>query len=157
MDNKSHKINKHIGDKTMAITINYDPKTTSAKTQYNKIDQKDMDLVQAELIRYLSLMGELSKNRDREVQNILNQWYRKRTQTLPKGKDGQNTPESFISGLLNNIMFGNQNDLSQIQMDALENISANMELIYDAVRGLELQPNTKDIEKITFRQRLFQL
>jgi hypothetical protein len=141
----------------MAITINYDPKTTSAKTQYNKIDQKDMDLVQAELIRYLSLMGELSKNRDREVQNILNQWYRKRTQTLPKGKDGQNTPESFISGLLNNIMFGNQNDLSQIQMDALENISANMELIYDAVRGLELQPNTKDIEKITFRQRLFQL
>lgn len=141
----------------MAHTINYDPKTTAAKTQYNRLEQKDMDLVQAELIRYLSLMGELSKNRDREVQNIITQWYRKRTQTLPKGKDGWNTPESFISGLLNNIMFGNQNDLSQIQMDALENISANMALIYDAVKGLELQPNTKDIEKITFRQRLFQL
>jgi hypothetical protein len=141
----------------MAHTINYDPKTTNAKTQYNRLESKDMDLVQAELIRYLSLMGELSKNRDREVQNIISQWYRKRTQTLPKGKDGWNTPESFISGLLNNIMFGSQNDLSQIQMDALENISANMELIYDAVKGLELQPNTKDIERITFRQRLFQL
>lgn len=141
----------------MAHQINYDPKTTQAKTQYNKLDKRDMDLVQAELIRYLSLMGELSKNRDREVQNIINQWYRKRTQTLPKGKDGWNTPESFISGLLNNIMFGNQNDLSQIQMDALENISANMSLIYDAVKGLELQPNTKDIEKLEFRQRLFQM
>lgn len=141
----------------MAKQINYDPKTTSAKTQYNKIDKKDMDLVQAELIRYLSLMGELSKNRDREVQNIINQWYRKRTQTLPKGKDGWNTPETFISGLLNNIMFGNQNDFSQIQMDALENISANMELIYDAVRGLNLQPGVGDIEKLTFRQRLFSL
>lgn len=141
----------------MAHQINYDPKTTQAKTQYNKLDKRDMDLVQAELIRYLSLMGELSKNRDREVQNIINQWYRKRTQTLPKGKDGWNTPESFISGLLNNIMFGNQNDLSQLQMDALENISANMSLIYDAVKGLELQPNTKDIEKLEFRQRLFQM
>lgn len=141
----------------MAHTINYDPKTTAAKTQYNRLEQKDMDLVQAELIRYLCLMGELSKNRDREVQNIINQWYKKRTQTLPKGKDGWNTPESFISGLLNNIMFGSQNDLSQIQMDALENISANMELIYDAVKGLNLQPNTKDIERITFRQRLFQI
>lgn len=141
----------------MAHQINYDPKTTQAKTQYNKLDKADMDFVQAELIRYLSLMGELSKNRDREVQNIINQWYRKRTQTLPKGKDGWNTPESFISGLLNNIMFGNQNDLSQLQMDALENISANMSLIYDAVKGLELQPNTKDIEKLEFRQRLFQM
>jgi hypothetical protein len=141
----------------MAKQINYDPKTTNAKTQYNKIDKKDMDLVQAELIRYLSLMGELSKNRDREVQNIINQWYKKRTQTLPKGKDGWNTPESFISGLLNNIMFGNQNDFSQIQMDALENISANMELIYDAVRGLNLQPGVGDIEKLEFRQRLFSI
>jgi hypothetical protein len=141
----------------MAKQINYDPKTTQAKTQYNKIDKSDMDLVQAELIRYLSLMGELSKNRDREVQNIINQWYRKRTQTLPKGKDGWNTPETFISGLLNNIMFGNQNDFSQIQMDALENISANMELIYDAVRGLNLQPGVGNIEKLEFRQRLFSL
>jgi hypothetical protein len=141
----------------MAKQINYDPKITSANTQYNKIDQTDMVWLQTELIRYMALMGELSKNRDRDIQNIINQWYSKRTATLPKSKNGQNTPESFISGLLNNLMFGNQNDLSQIQMDALENISANMALIYDAVKGLNLQPNTKTIEKIEFRQRLFQL
>lgn len=141
----------------MAKQITYDPKTTNAKTQYNRLDPVDMALVQAELIRYMALMGELSKSRNRDIQNVINQWYRKRTETLPKGKDGWNTVESFISGLLNNLMFGNQNDLSQIQMDALENISANMELIYDAVKGLNLQPNTKDIEKLEFRQRLFQM
>lgn len=141
----------------MAKQITYDPKTTNAKTQYNKLDPVDMALVQAELVRYMALMGELSKSRNRDIQNIINQWYKKRTETLPKGKDGWNTPESFIAGLLNNLMFGNQNDLSQIQMDALENISANMELIYDVIKGLNLQPNTTDIEKIEFRQRLFQM
>lgn len=135
----------------------YDPKITSANTQYNTIDVNDMAFLQMELIRYMSLMGELSKNRDRDVQNIINQWYSKRTATLPKSKDGQNTPESFIAGLLNNLMFGNQNDLSQIQMDALENISANMSIIYDAVKALNLQPNTKPMEKIEFRQRLFSM
>ncbi len=141
----------------MAKQINYNPKITSAKTQYNEISPEDMSFVQLELVRYMALMGELKKNRDREVQNVINQWYSKRTQTLPKGKDGWNTPESFIAGLLNNLMFGNQNDLSQIQMDALENISANMSLIYDAVRDLNLQVNTIDIEKLEFRQRLFSI
>jgi hypothetical protein len=139
----------------MAKQIMYDPKTTSANTQYNTIDKQDMVWLQTELIRYMALMGELSKYRDRDVQNTINQYYRKRTGTLPKGITGQNTPESFISGLLNNLMFGNQNDLSQIQMDALENISANMSIIYDAVKGLHLQANTEQIEKIEFRQRLF--
>lgn len=141
----------------MTKQINYEPKITSAKTQYNQLDPIDMAFVHSQLIRYMALMGELSKNRDREVQNIITHWYRKRTQTLPKGKDGWNTPETFISGLLNNLMFGNQNDLSQLQMDALENISANMSIIYDAVKNLNLQPNTTDIEKIEFRQKLFQL
>lgn len=141
----------------MAKQINYDPKITNANTQYNKIDNNDMAYVQLQLVRYMALLGELTKHRDREVQNIINQWYRKKTQTLPKSNNGWNTPETFISGLLNNLMFGNQNDLSQTQMDALENISANMELIYDAVKGLYLQPNTTDIEKIEFRQRLFHM
>ena len=141
----------------MTKQINYDPKITSANTQYNTIDKNDMVWLQTELIRYMALMGELSRLRNEEVQNTVNQWYRKRTGTLPKSKDGQNTPESFISGLLNNLMFGNQNDLSQIQMDALENISAIMSKIYDAVKPLNLQANTKNIEKIEFRQKLFSI
>jgi hypothetical protein len=141
----------------MTKQISYDPKITSANTQYNTISATDMAWLQTELIRYMALMGELSKNRNREVQNIINQWYRKRTDTLPKSKDGQNTPESFIAGLLNNLTFGNQNDLSQIQMDALENISANMSIVYDAVSGLELQKKHKTMDKIEFRQKLFSI
>jgi hypothetical protein len=141
----------------MAKTIYYDPKSTSARTQYNKLEPNDMAYIQTELMRYMSLMGELKKERDRDVQNIINQWYSKKTQTLPKGKNGWNTPETFISGLINNLMFGNQNDFSQVQMDALENISANMSLVYDAIKNYNLQPNMPDIEKLEFRQRLFQI
>lgn len=141
----------------MAKQINYDPKTTNARTQYNKIDTADMAFVQGELVRYMALMSELKRHRNRDIQNIINQWYTKKTRTLPKSSTGENSPETFISGLLNNLMFGTQNDLSQVQMDALENISANMELVYDAVKGLQLQPNNPDIEKIEFRQRLFTL
>ena len=141
----------------MAKTIYYDPKSTSARTQYNKLEPVDMTYVQTELMRYMSLMGELKKERDRDVQNIISQWYSKKTQTLPKGKNGWNTPETFISGLINNLMFGNQNDFSQVQMDALENISANMSLVYDAIKNYNLQPNMPDIEKLEFRQRLFQI
>jgi hypothetical protein len=141
----------------MKKEILYDPKTTSAKTQYNKIESEDMVFVQLELVRYMALMGELKRHRNRDVQNIVSQWYQKKTQTLPKSTTGQNTPETFICGLINNLMFGNQNDLSQIQMDALENISANMSLIYDAVKGLDLQVNTKELYKLEFRQRLFHM
>ena len=137
-------------------TIEYDPKITNASTQYNKISDTDMAYLQGELVKYLSLMGELSKSRNRDIQNILNQYWRKRSQTLPKGKDGWNTPESFVSGLLNNTMFGTQNDLSDIQMDALTNISSMMENIADAVSNLNLQPNTTMITTINFRQKLFE-
>jgi hypothetical protein len=44
-----------------------------------------------------------------------------------------------------------------VQMDALENISANMSLVYDAIKNYNLQPNMPDIEKLEFRQRLFQI
>lgn len=135
--------------------ILYDPKHTNARTQYNQIETKDMDWLKIELIRYMSLMGELKKSKNRDITAIINQWYTKKTETLPKGREGWNTPETFISGLLNNLMFGTQNDLSDIQMDAIQNISCKMALIYDAISEMKLQPNTEPMCEITFRQRLF--
>lgn len=139
----------------MAKEIFYDPKITNARTQYNSISAEDMSWLQIQLIRYLSLMGELRKSRNNDIVQTINQYWAKRTETLPKGKDGWNTPETFVSGLLNNLMFGTQNDLSDPQMDALSNISRKLELIYDAVSTMDLQKNVEPLVEITFRQRLF--
>jgi hypothetical protein len=140
----------------MTVEITYDPKITNAKTQYNAISQKDMTFVQTELIRYMALMDELVNVRDKpEVKYAVEGYWRKKSKTLPKGKYGQNSPQTFTAGLLNNLMFGNQVDLSDIQMDAIRDISACMHVIYGFVKTLDIQANTKSIEPIIFKQKLF--
>ena len=118
-------------------TIRYLPKITSARTTYVDIDKGDMTWLQTELIRYLSVMGELSVSRNEDVRAVLKTWWEKRTATLPKGIHGQNTPRSFVAGLLNNLMFGSQNNLSTIQMDAIQNITAIMVQFLDAVSAID--------------------
>lgn len=141
----------------MSKQINYDPKVTSANTQYNTIQKDDMTWLLKELMRYQALVGELSIHPNEDLQQYIKQWYRKRTKTLPKGKNGLNSPESFISGLLNNLAFGSQNDLSDIQMDAIQNISNNMAQLYDAIIDLKLQSKEDIMLPIMFRQRLFEV
>lgn len=135
--------------------IIYDPKVTSANTQYNKIEQQDMDWLLKELMRYLSMMSELSNNNNEDVKAILRDWYKKRNKLLPKGKNGLNSPESMLGGLLNNLAFGKQNDLSDIQMDAISDISRKMALVYNHIKELNLQPTQQPFIEIVFRQRLF--
>lgn len=117
----------------MKRRINYIPKITAARTNYREISSEDMDWLQLELIRWLSLMAECDQYRDAEVKYVRDQWWHKRTSTLPKGKEGQNTPCSFVGGLVNNIMFGNQRDLTDKQMDAITNISHILGSAYDTV------------------------
>ena len=107
----------------MKRRIQYIPKITAARTNYREISEEDMAWLQQELIRWLALLAECDQYRDPEVKFVRDQWWHKRTGTLPKGREGQNTPCSFVGGLVNNLIFGEQHDLSDRQMDALTNIS----------------------------------
>lgn len=139
----------------MTKQITYDPKITMANTQYNQISQDDMSWLLKELMRYLAYVSALQNHKNEDLQAILKQWYKKRTSTLPKGKNGLNSPETFIGGLLNNLMFGNQNDLSDVQMDAIMNISSHMSQLYDATVEFNLQPKECKMVPIIFHQRIF--
>lgn len=118
--------------------IHYTPKVTSARTQYVTIEPNDMAWIQSEIVRWLSLMGALDSHRNQDIRLIQKHWWYKKSSTLPKGMDGQNSPLTFVSGILNNLMFGTQHDLSIIQMEALENISAQMANFDDAVKELSI-------------------
>lgn len=107
----------------MKRIIKYIPKVTTARTEYREINKEDMDFVQSELIRWLAYMSELDMFRDEDSKWVLNQYWHKRTTLLPKGQEGQNTPASFIGGLINNIVFGTQRDLTDKQMEGIMNIS----------------------------------
>lgn len=103
--------------------VRYVPKFTAAKTNYREISQEDMAFLQQEWIRWLAIMSELDQSRAEDDRWVRDQWWHKRTSTLPKGEHGQNTPASFVGGLINNFVFGTQRDITDRQMDAVQNIS----------------------------------
>jgi hypothetical protein len=117
----------------MKRRIKYVPKLTGAKTEYREISQEDMSWIQQELIRWLSIMAETDQYRDPEVKYVRDQWWHRRSSNLPKGREGQNTPCSFIGGLVNNLVFGQQRDLTDRQMEAIMYISHIIGSAYDTI------------------------
>jgi hypothetical protein len=100
-----------------------------------------MEWLQTELIRWLALLGEIDGHRNTDLRQVMKQWWYKRTSSLPKGINGQNSPLTFTAGLVNNLMFGSQRDLSTKALDALENISSQIVLLEQALQS-DLNINT---------------
>ena len=111
----------------MAKIIHYTSKTTQARTEYREVNNDDMAWLHQEFIKYLSLMAERDLNPSEDNLWILGQFWHKRTDKLHKGRVGdkyrQNTPCSVIGGLVNNLVFGTQRDLTSKQMEDVEFIS----------------------------------
>jgi hypothetical protein len=111
----------------MTKIITYIPKQTAARTEYREITPEDMAWIQQQFIRYLSLMAERDLNPSDDNKWILNDFWHKRTDKLHKGRIGdkyrQNTPCSVIGGLVNNLVFGTQRDLTDKQMEDIQFVS----------------------------------
>ena len=118
----------------MSHTIYYYPKQTAAKTEYREINENEMAWLKTELIRYLSIMAERDLRSDTDNKWILDQFWHKRTDKIHKGKYNekyrQNTPCSLIGGLVNNLIFGSQRDLTDKQMEDIEYISMALSTIH---------------------------
>lgn len=137
--------------------IYYNVKITTATTNYMAISKEDMDFVISQVIGVQSYMSELSLCPDKDVKDLI-KWYTKPCKSLPfhsKWKK-HNSPQTFISGTLNNIMFGNQEDLSEIQTQHLQNIINNFVSIVDALKELkiDLQKNSQ-MDSIMFCENLW--
>lgn len=141
----------------MAIKyIRYTPKITHANTTYVDIDKQDMLWLQTELIRYLSVMGEIDNHKNTDLQQIMKFYWYKKTKTLPRGINGMNSPLTFVSGLVNNLVFGTQRDLSTVVLDSIENISNQMVLLEDAISDIKTQKSTITSVNIKFIQNIIQ-
>lgn len=130
--------------------IRYVPKITNAKTTYVDIDKQDMLWLQSELIHYLSIMGEIDGHRNEDLRQIMKYYWYKRSSTLPKGVNGQNSPLTFIAGLVNNLVYGSQRDLTIATLESIENISNQMVLLCDAIHHLNtVELNVSNIKFAT--------
>lgn len=124
----------------MAVkTIKYVPKFTSAKTEYREVAEDDLSWIKMELWRWLAQMAEMDQRRDEDARAFLSQWWHKRTQSLPKGQAGPNTPASFVGGLCQNLVFGTQRDLTERQMDGLATISHVLAQVFDTDTAMRFQ------------------
>lgn len=107
----------------MIRKIFYNKKVTSANTTYLEIPDEDTQFLLSKCIQIQSYMGELSLIKDKEVKDVY-KWYTTSTKTLPYSNSMKryNSPQSFISGTLNNIMFGTQREITETQSEHLQNI-----------------------------------
>lgn len=112
--------------------VPYVPKVTGAKTNYREISQDDHNWLIQHMLKALVKMGTLSNTTNEDHKAVRDQWYRKRRSNLPRGRDGQNSPESMIAGILDNMLYDEvpQRDFSDKQMDAIEDIFKWLEAIF---------------------------
>ena len=103
-------------------TIKYIPKTSTANTLYREVSPDDLAWVKESVLRSLARMAELGVSHEEDYKLLISDYWRRRRKTLPKRRDGENSPESFIAGLANNLIFGTQRDLTDRQMEGIEQV-----------------------------------
>lgn len=123
----------------MAKHIRYYPKHTAARTTYLELQDEDLSWLKTELIRWLSKMAESDINHDPMWKEVLALYWNKKTQSLPKSKTGPNSPNTFIAGLVNNIVFGTQRDITERQMEGIRDIGNNLSQLWDDVDAIVFQ------------------
>lgn len=104
--------------------INYNIKYTSANTDYVSLDDNDMATMQITVLSILTYMTELSIAKDKRIRDFTTVWFTQSDKRYHYNKklSKYNSPQSYLAGTLNNIQFGNQRDLSLLQLQTLQDI-----------------------------------
>ena len=111
--------------------IKYIPKSTTAKTEYREIREDDLAWIKEQMLRWLAWMGELDTEHDSDLAALRDHWWHKKQKQIPKSRQGPNSPCSFVSGCIKNLIFGEQRDLTLPQTEAIETISLWMAEVFD--------------------------
>jgi hypothetical protein len=139
------------------ITIYYTKKITGAGTTYMNIDKEQQDTIVSKLISLQSFMNELSLSKNQDIKAVC-KWYNTPSKTLPYNRNFEryNSPCSFIAGMVNNLAFGSQRDMSVTQAEHCQNILNNFNSLADLIKemGHNLQIN-QSFENILFAEQLF--
>ena len=127
--------------------IGYNQKTTKSNNTYVTIDKHDHEVFIKNILAINSYMQELCLTNDPDVQALM-KWWTGTDKKYPYSKKLKryNSPQSMMAGLVNNIMFGNQRDLSIEQLPFYEDIiNIIVEVIEElnSVKSYDLQPNHK--------------
>jgi hypothetical protein len=126
-------------------TIQYEVKSTLARTEYRRTRKADLSTVLDSLEDWMVKMDNFSKSGIRELTEIHDQFWTSKMPELPRGREGLNSPRSMVMGILENMRYGDgQFDLSKPQCDGIEKISASINVCFgDETPKLKFEKVTK--------------
>lgn len=127
--------------------ISYDHKSTRSNNTYIQINKQDEDVLLKCVLSLNSYMQELCLSNDPDIK-LVREWWRSPDKSYPYNKrlGKRNTPETMIAGLINNMIFGHQDNLSLEQLPFYEDIiNKSVEIIeeLELAKKLSLQTNNK--------------
>lgn len=103
--------------------IDYQIKNTNSNNTYIEISKNDENVLLKTVLSINSYMQELCLSTDPDIR-LLESWWRSGDKRYPYNKrlGKRNTPETMIAGLINNMIFGKQDNLSLEQLPFYEEI-----------------------------------
>ena len=128
--------------------IYYDIKQTTANTDYLNLSSDDFETIVKEVLGVLCYMCELQLSNDKDIREFTN-WFKKPNKQFPYNKKlkKHNSPQSMLSGTINNIQFGTQYDFSLQQLEIIFYILNTCIDIIDELKNshnLDLQSNNNN-------------
>jgi len=129
--------------------IYYDLKVTNANTQYISMEKDDLYYIQDFCIKVLCYMNELHTYPHPDIKTFLKTYFTKRNKFLPKCRYGQNSPQTFLAGIVNNTLYGTQRNLTVHVLPGIEIISKDLNIIKDALNEIPNLPKL-ELEQIQF-------
>lgn len=128
------------------LTIYYHIKNTGAQTKYVVIDRNDFIAIIEQLVLWLTLWGEHGNSHMESLNKHFQSTYYRKTKKIVGGKNGLNSPHSLISGLIYNLFFNKQDNLSISVLRSLEYISREIVTTEMALKELRIISNCKCVE-----------
>ena len=138
--------------------ILYNVKKTRVNTDYLEIEQEDMAVLQFNILGILMYMNELSISKNKDVRDF-HKWFNTTNKKYHYNNKLKryNSPQSLLSGCMNNIQFGYQYNFTLLQLEVLQdviNTSIDILLAIEEVLEVKLQER-KMFEKIFVQENLW--
>jgi hypothetical protein len=125
--------------------IMYNVKRTRVNTDYLDIEKKDQQVLEMTILGLVTYMNELNLSKNKDVRDFMN-WFHKSSKRYHYNNHlkRNNSPQSVLSGVLNNLYFGYQYNFTLPQLEMLQDIINTCIDIIQELEGLhkiKLQAN----------------
>lgn len=127
-------------------TINYDTKLTTASTTYVTLASEDQQILLESIMSLNNWIQEVSISGDKDIKSFI-KWYVTQSKKYPYNKklNKYNSPQTIIAGILNNLLWGTQQDFSLIQLQLVQDLNNTLMDIIEVIKeekniNLQSQP-----------------